>query len=369
MSRPLTVALITPLPPPAGGIASWASDLLAGPLADRVHMIAVSRNPGTLDRGPLRDGLARLGASAVGAAGALRALLRDRPDVLHVCITGTAAGLVRDLPLVAMARSLGVATALHVHGAASQLGEGGPLVAIAARVLRGVGAVVVLNEPSRDFLRGIGVERLHLIPNAVPERAPAPRRPRAPGEPLRVLFVGWIKPAKGVIDLLDAAAQTRSVHLTLLGRFVAEGGATCEDEVRARLAGPDLAGRASWVGEVPRAEVGRYLDHADVFCLPSHGEGLPLALLEAMMAGLPCVVTDVGGMPEAVVDGESGAVVSVRDVAGLRAALAAYVDDPELVRRHGAAARARALERYGAEAVHGRLEALWRDLAAPRSTT
>jgi glycosyltransferase involved in cell wall biosynthesis len=369
MSRPLTVALLTPLPPPAGGIASWASDLLAGPLADRVEMIAVSRNPGALDRGPVRDGLARLGASLTGAAGAARVLVRERPDVLHVCVTGTAPGLVRDLALLEMARSLGIATVVHVHGAASQLGERGPLVAVAKVALRRAGAVVVLNEPSRAYLRGIGVERLHLIPNAVPERPAPGRRSRAPGDPLRVVFVGWLKPAKGVIDMLDAAAAIPAVHLTLLGRFVAEGGATCEADVRARLASPELADRASWVGEVPRAEVGRYLDEADLFCLPSHGEGLPVALLEAMMAALPCVVTDVGGMPEAVVDGGCGAVVPARDPGALREALAAYVADPDLARRHGAAARARAVERYGAQVVHGRLEALWRDLAARRSTT
>jgi glycosyltransferase involved in cell wall biosynthesis len=366
MTGALTVAIVTPLPPPAGGIASWASDLLSGPIAARVRLIAVPRNPGELDRGALRDGLARVGASVTGAARAVRTILRERPDVLHVCATGTAAGVLRDAPILALARRRGVATVVHVHGSAALLGTGGPLLPLALRTLRHVDAILALNEPSRAFLEGIGLDRVHLVPNAVAERPAAPRRARAPGDPLHVVYVGWIKPAKGVLDLLDAVARVPAVRLTVVGRHVAEGGRTCEPELAARLADPALAGRVVLAGEVPRAEVGRFLDGADVFCLPSHGEGLPVALLEAMMAGLPCVVTDVGGMPEAVVHGATGAVVPARDPAALADALSAYVADPERVVRHGGAARERALDAYGAVTVHGRLEAIWTEIAAPR---
>lgn len=95
-----------------------------------------------------------------------------------------------------------------------------------------------------------------------------------------------------------------------------------------------------------RHDVARVLAAADAFCLPSHFEGLPMSVIEAMLTGLPVVATDIRGPREQVVDGATGLLVPPATVDPLAAALARLAADPALRARMGEAGRARALERY-----------------------
>jgi glycosyltransferase involved in cell wall biosynthesis len=89
------------------------------------------------------------------------------------------------------------------------------------------------------------------------------------------------------------------------------------------------------------------LESLDIFCLPSRWEGLPFALLEAMMAGLPCVAARVGDVPEAL--GAAGALVPPDDLESLIEAVRDLVRSPARRRELGAAAHARAVERYSVD--------------------
>jgi glycosyltransferase involved in cell wall biosynthesis len=108
-----------------------------------------------------------------------------------------------------------------------------------------------------------------------------------------------------------------------------------------------------------RSDVERVLCAGDVFAQPSRNEGLPLALLEAMAAGLPVVVTRVGGMAEVVREGESGHLVAAGDAAALSAALAALLGRPDRGRELGAAGRARVQAEYSVERMAARYRALY----------
>ena len=92
---------------------------------------------------------------------------------------------------------------------------------------------------------------------------------------------------------------------------------------------------------------GALLAGIDVFANPSWAESFPLSTLEAMRAGLPVAITDVGGAAEAIVPGESGDLVPPRDPAALAGALAGLMSDPERARAMGEAARRRVEERFG----------------------
>jgi glycosyltransferase involved in cell wall biosynthesis len=106
------------------------------------------------------------------------------------------------------------------------------------------------------------------------------------------------------------------------------------------------------------------LAEADVFCLPSTYEGLPLAILEAMASGLPVVATAVSGNPEAVEDGVTGLLVPPESAAALAKALVALLGDRARREAMGAAARRRVAERFSIEAVADRYLALLERLAA-----
>src|SRR5262249_49116127 len=101
-----------------------------------------------------------------------------------------------------------------------------------------------------------------------------------------------------------------------------------------------------------------------VFCLPSRSgtESFPLSVVEAMLAGLPVVATDVGSVTEAVRDGETGLIVPVDRPEKLAAALRRLLDDPGLRREMGSRGRQRALERFTAERMASSFERLYQEI-------
>jgi glycosyltransferase involved in cell wall biosynthesis len=108
-----------------------------------------------------------------------------------------------------------------------------------------------------------------------------------------------------------------------------------------------------------RSDVARVLQSCDIFALPSLYEGLPMALIEAMAAGLPCVVTDVGGCGEAVVDGETGFLVSAKADGAFENAVMQLLDDCSLREKMGHAGRHRAMQRFSSGRMAMEYLSLW----------
>jgi len=190
----------------------------------------------------------------------------------------------------------------------------------------------------------------------------AARRP-ATG-PVRLLFVGWVDREKGVGELLEACrvlARDRRFELTLVG----EGNLSRDAKDFVAKHGLDACIR--FAGWRSGADLHDAYARADVFVLPSWSEGLPNAMVEAMAAGLACVVSSVGSVPDVVEDGESALLVPPRDIAALERALARVIDDSGLRARLGAAGHAIAARDFGVEqAVDHMLLAVKAARASPR---
>jgi len=123
-----------------------------------------------------------------------------------------------------------------------------------------------------------------------------------------------------------------------------------------------LDGRVLMLGE--RQDVARILRALDVFALPSLGEGISNALLEAMASGLPVIATRVGGNPELVEHDVTGTLVSPRSAEALAAAFDRYLLDPALIRKHGEAGRQRALRDFSLDRMFGAYDSLYSRLLA-----
>lgn len=111
-----------------------------------------------------------------------------------------------------------------------------------------------------------------------------------------------------------------------------------------------------------RADIPRVLGAMDIFAFPSLSEGLSIALLEAMAAGLPCVATAVGGNGEAVVDGETGYVIAPDNPGGFKEALLRLAKDGKLRAKLGAAGKSRAFTLFNPRRLAGEYERLYRSL-------
>jgi glycosyltransferase involved in cell wall biosynthesis len=166
------------------------------------------------------------------------------------------------------------------------------------RVLRAAAGVLVLTDTQAQFVRdtyGVDPAKVFVVPNGVGDTFFLPERQRSDG-PLKLLFVGRLSPQKNIGRLLEAVSKVRSeVTLDIVGD--GEQRALLDDAVRSLgLANVSFLGRRAGADLV-----GRYAD-ADAFVLPSEKEGMPLAALEAMAAGMPIIATRVTGNTELLTD-------------------------------------------------------------------
>lgn len=169
----------------------------------------------------------------------------------------------------------------------------------------------------------------------------------APGDCV-VVAVSRLVRHKGWPELLQAMAQVPNATLWAVGERLASdhGEDMAPHFARAAAAmGPRLVQLGY------RNDVARLLAAADLFCLPSHFEGLPMSIIEAMLTGLPVVATDVRGPREQVVEGETGFLVPPATVAPLASALARLADAPALRARMGQAGRAKAMAEFDEDKV------------------
>jgi glycosyltransferase involved in cell wall biosynthesis len=230
----------------------------------------------------------------------------------------------------------------------------GPRRWLHARFVRRAGVVAAVSDAAaREALElGVAPERLRVIPNGRDPSRFSLRVHCGTARP-RLVFIAHLDPPKRPQRFCDVVAALRGRGLAVEAAIAGDGPLLDSLRPAAAAAGVELLGN---VDDVPAL-----LSASDVLVLTSAPmEGMPGVLIEAGLAGLPSVTTDVPGAADVVEHGETGFVVGVDDLDGLVDATAALVEDADLRARLGAAARRRCEERYGLEAgVH-----LWRSLLA-----
>jgi glycosyltransferase involved in cell wall biosynthesis len=171
--------------------------------------------------------------------------------------------------------------------------------------------------------------------------------------------VATLRSWKGHLYLIEAFARLLAVDATIRLLVVGEG--PMRPLIEQKIAELDLAPRVTLAGRQDAVE--RWFQAMDVFCLPSYAnEGVPQAIVQAMLCGLPVVTTPVGSIVEAVTDQETALLVAPRDSVALSAAVRRLLDDPALAERMGREARAQAERKFGREAMIDRMEAVFREV-------
>lgn len=213
---------------------------------------------------------------------------------------------------------------------------------------------------------GLPASRLLLMPYGIPlaelnprlSREEARERLELSGRDLVVGAVGRLEEQKGHTYLLAALPELQRQIPELVVLIVGEGRE--EEKLKRQVRELNLAGTVRFLGT--RRDLPEIFHALDLFVHPSLWEGLPLALLKAMGAGLPVVATRVSGSQDAIEDGANGCLVDPGDPEALARAILELHQHPEARRRLGDAARRTVAERYSLEAMLQKLEALYLDL-------
>lgn len=291
----------------------------------------------------------------------LKLVFAERISLVHAH-TASRASFWRKSIFMLIARSAGIPVILHLHGGDFELfyrSECGKWRQRYIRyVLRTVSRVVVLSQQWRTRIEAIEpAAKTVTIGNPVAVASIVPSI--AERQPADLLYLGRFSERKGVFDLLEACEIVRAKYPSLRIRCGGEGD-VAGVETRARELG--LADALHMLGWVSGAAKDRELMQATIYVLPSHAEGLPMGVLEAMAAGTPVIATTVGGIPDAIENGVSGFLVEPGDVPALAERIQQLLADSELRERFAAAARAKVMSDYATQRLLAQVEELYKRL-------
>ncbi|MGK4007159.1 glycosyltransferase family 4 protein [Sorangium sp. So ce1036] len=235
---------------------------------------------------------------------------------------------------VCLAELLGVPSVVKVHGSDVDVLSQQPAVRPALSWgLRRATRVVAVSRPLAEGVHALGVprDRIDVVMNGVDRGVFRPRdrgeARAALGRPAgrrTLLYVGHLLRDKGALDAIAAFARIAPAHpdldLVLVG-----GGA---DEPACRAAAAPLGGRVVVTGHLPHADVARWVAACDALVLPSHHEGTPNVVIEALASGRRVVATRVGGIPDVLKSPELGELVTLGDLPALSAAMVRAASTP-----------------------------------------
>jgi glycosyltransferase involved in cell wall biosynthesis len=269
----------------------------------------------------------RLGRALVFSRAVLelrRTLADIDPSIVHIHFASSGSTL-RKMVLADMVTRAGRPLVLHAHGGYFDQFHR-KLPALLRRTVDGIlqraNVLIALSPRWRDFYVNeceVSPSHVTVLPNPVRWTPDIPNR--AARSSVQFVFLGRMSQQKGAYDLINAfAAMPDAVRARARLTLAGDG----DLEAMRRLVEPfgDKVRVLSWIDNSERE---RLLTESDVFVLPSYNEGVPMALLEAMAAGLPAIVTSVGGIPDVVRHGVEGLMVEPARVADLSAAMARMV--------------------------------------------
>jgi glycosyltransferase involved in cell wall biosynthesis len=321
------VVMIGPLPPPNGGVANFVRNMMER-LPSEGFEVTVHRTGGFGASNavvqPIRD-----------LTAALRFVLRsrgDRADITHVH-TSSYYSFLRNIPYVLWARhGLGSKVALHIHGGmfVEFYDRASPLVRSMVRMALGRSGTVIVTSPSWigpiTRIAGEGPEVISL-PNGFDSKVFRPMDKGDAREELgmprgsKVLVtVGYLEPVKGHAHLMEAMVKVASHHEDILLYILGDG--SLRRQLQDRIGQLGLEKVVRLVTEpFPSSGIARWMSAADVFVLPSLGEGNPTVMFECLGCGRPFVGTEVGGVPDVICSDRLGLLCPPGDAEALAAAI------------------------------------------------
>lgn len=370
-SEPLRILLFAPTSV-VGGIATWTRYFLAG--CDRSRLL-----PEVVDTSKKYEAIGserNLRGTLLGCihglsllASLVRLAAARRPALAYFTCAGSWSLFTRDLALIRLSRLLGMRTLVHLRGGdpAAVFGRDPLTRWLSRRALGGADTVVLLTRSLEARARDLFPAKAKYLPNMVDDAvfaaAAAARPPRVEGV-FRVLHLATQSPAKGTYDILEAFRLIKDSHPALVADLVGKAAPEHEAEIDRRIREYGLGGRVRLHPEISGDARWEFFRAADLFLFPSHTEGFPNVVLEAMAFGLPVIATDVGNIREMIGwegDAPAGVLLEGSDPVSppeIAAHLARMAGDATECARLGAQGRHRVKSEYSTHAVIPKIEAI-----------
>ena len=321
-----------------GGLATYYQSLLNSSLPQHVDLCFVETS--SQKRTGAKSGLFTFSnlLSALNDCGRFaKAVIKHRPQLTHIA-TANGLSFVKNSVCIIIARLSGSRVLLHPHCGFPALysDQSRWWKWFVRQIIRLTNGVITLSTEWNQLSSIVPGCRVYYLPNAIDlsdyreiglEHTSKIRNPSR----LKVLFLGYIGRQKGSFDLIEAARITASRKMPLIFDLVGEESAPGElEQLKKQVEQTGLEHVVTFHPTVWGTGKYDFFREADIFIYPSYSEGMPIAVIEAMAAGLPVIVTRVGGMPDLVSDGFNGLLIEAGRADQIVDALEILSSKPEL---------------------------------------
>ena len=348
-----TILYISPDLSVKGGISTVVKSYLSSDLSQKYRFSHVSSH---VDGSKVR----KLIKALEGLIRAFLILLTKKVDLVHVHGSDIVSSN-RKYFYIRLAGLFGVKIIYHFHGALfidHYVQAAKHTKMRMKRLFEFADTVICLSDGWRNSIIDIApAAKIKMMPNAVklPELQPV----RAAEKPVRLAFLGLVGERKGVFDLVRVVRRLindgHDIRLNIAGNGDI-------DRLNEMISGLQLSEKVSYLGWISEIQRDRLLRRTDIYVLPSYGEGMPMSVLEAMSYSIPVVSTNVGGIPELVLEGETGYLVEPGDIEALYHSLTMLIADEGLRTRLGAKGRQIVAEKHDLNTIVRKLDGIYGEL-------
>ena len=348
----MKIITCAPLPPPHGGIANWYRILQEEAPRQDTEFLNIDTSPRkSIDGRSLFYRVVVQGLRMLKQYGELCRLIRKNPDAraAHITTSGQLA-LVRDILFLNLLRRKGIRSVYHIHfGRIPEIFEKkGMEYKLLRKALTLASATIAIDPKTYNILSN--ETEVYYVPNPVREI-----KIKAAEEKKNILFLGNVMYSKGVEELLTAWESVSEKYpewtLTIAG--------FCENSYKEQLESRYSMKNVHLAGFMPHDAAMELLAEAAFLVLPSHTEGFPNVVIEAMMCEKAVLATDVGAIAD-ILSGDCGIVFQAKDIEALTGGLERLISDPAVREKMGRRGKEKAGTQYAADVVFRRYMEIWK---------
>jgi glycosyltransferase involved in cell wall biosynthesis len=359
------ILMILHLPPPVHGAAMMGKYLVESKIIrDSFDVSHINLSTSVKLDQIGKKGFHKIFASLKILARVVKALLRKRYDLCYVTLTSSSTGFYKDFLIVLILKLFNKRIVYHFHNKGISAHQERWVDNLLYRyAFRNTRSILLSRNLYVDFQKYVKTENVFFCANGIPLNQFVNQgiRDLRPGEPCKLLFLSHMMIEKGVITLLDACKVLRERGHYFECHFVGAWTNITQDEFKhmVKVRGIDKIVFAHG----PKFELDKmnYFLNSDIFVFPTHNECFGLVLLEAMSFGLPVVATEEGGIPDIVLNDQTGFVIEKDNFTELASKLEILITKPELRREFGVRGKTRVTKHFTIDKFEHNMASILKD--------
>lgn len=269
-------------------------------------------------------------------------LITKKPQLCYVALTTTGAAFYKDVLLIVLLKLFNVKRVYHLHNKGVRNFQKHIINKwLYQFVFRNAEVILLSKYLYEDINMFVPKTKIHICPNGIEDVASFSKEKQIIKRPVQLLFLSNLIESKGVLVLLEACKLLKDKNIDFYCQFIGGEGDISADQLNDKIKTLGLDTNVSYLGKKYGVEKNNYFQQADIFAFPTYysNECFPLVLLEGMCFSLPIVSTFEGGIPDVVLDGETGFLVPQKNVLALAEKLELLIQNSELRIKMGCAGR------------------------------